>query len=195
MMICNQVKILLSEFNDETLDVSTAWQVQTHLAACAACSKVSRDLLAMRQALQSLPARHPSAQFDSRLAQRLALTRRPPVVMSGQSRLTGIFRTAIFRTAGSPAAGRRLRPVLALGFALTAIAAVLWVPHSHLSPPDSPAVHLADNAFVADCVAQHRRAAAAEPLADLAAQNLAGNLDTTPASDTSAPKASDTGLF
>ena len=190
MMICNQVELLLSEFTDETLDVSTAWKVQTHLAACTACTKISRDLLTMRQALQSLPTRQPSDQFDAKLAQRLALTRRPPLVLTRQGSLVGIFRTV-----GLPATGRRLRPALALGFALTAIAAAVWVPLYPSPSPDSSAVHLADKAFVADCVAQHRRAAAAEPLADLAAQNLAGNLDTTSASDSYAPKASDTGLF
>ena len=189
-MICNQVESLLSDFTDETLDVSAAWQVQTHLAACTACTKVSRDLLSMRQALQALPTRQPSDQFDAKLAHRLALTRRPPLVETGQGRLAGIFRTL-----GVPTTGRRLRPALALGFALTAIAAAVWVPQYPGTSPDSSAVHLADKAFVADCVAQHRRAAASEPLADLAAQNLAGNLDTTPASDTYAPKASDTGLF
>ena len=197
-MICNQVELLLSDFTDETLDVSAAWQVQTHLAACTACTKVSRDLLSLRQALQALPTRQPSDQFDAKLAQRLALTRRPqldvprrsPLALTGQGRLAGIFRTL-----GVPTTGRRLRPALALGFALTAIAAAVWVPQYPGTSPDSSAVHLADKAFVADCVAQHRRAAASEPLADLAAQNLAGNLDTTPASDTYAPKASDTGLF
>ncbi len=39
------------------------------------------------------------------------------------------------------------------------------------------AAHSMDRSFVADCVAQHRRDAAGEPLADLAAQNLAGHLD------------------
>ena len=198
MMICNQVELLLSEFTDETLDVSTAWKVQTHLAACTACTQLSRDLLTMRQALQALPTRHPSDQFDAKLAQRLALTRRPqldvprrsPLAVTRQGRLAGIFRAI-----GLPAASRHLRPALALGFALTAIAAAVWVPQYQGPSPDSSAVHLADKAFVADCVAQHRRAAAAEPLADLAAQNLAGNLDTTPASDSYAPKASDTGLF
>lgn len=189
-MICKQVELLLSDFTDETLEVSTAWQVQMHLAACTACTKVSRDLLSIRQALQALPNLQPSNEFDAKLAQRLALTRRPPLVVTRQGRLAGIFRTIAL-----PPLGRRLRPVLALGFALTAIVAAVWVPQYHAPPPDSSAVRLTDKAFVADCVAQHRRAAAAEPLADLAAQNLAGNLDTAPASDTYAQKASDTGLF
>ncbi len=36
-MTCETVKPLLSEFADDTLDASTAWQVQTHLAECVAC--------------------------------------------------------------------------------------------------------------------------------------------------------------
>jgi len=181
-MTCETVKSLLSEFVDETLDVAVDWQVQTHLANCIACSTMSRELQSLRQMLQGLPTRQPSTQFEARLAQRLALTRRP------QKRL--MWRDRLARTFQAPAL--RLRPALALGFALSAVAVVLWTPQHLASPPDTPAAHVMDRAFVADCVAQHRREAAAEPLADLAAQNLAGHLDNAPAPATAA---SDAGLF
>jgi hypothetical protein len=60
-------------------------------------------------------------------------------------------------------------------------------------PAQTPA---ADHTFVADCVAQHRRDAAGEPLADVAAQNLAGHLDNaSPASDLPAPDSGDSEVF
>ncbi len=181
-MNCETTKSLLPEFSDETLETAIAWQVQTHLADCTVCTKLSGELFALRQALRGLPDRQPSAQFDAKLAQRLALTRRPEK-SRGWDGLRGLFHMP------------RLRPALALGFALTAIAAAVWVPQHHIAPPENHAMHTADKAFVADCVAQHRRESTAEPLADLAAQNLAGHLDSTPNFDSSNSAASDTGLF
>ncbi len=180
-MTCDRVKPLLSEFADETLDVSTAWQIQTHLAGCEACHELSREFQGLRGMLHSLPVRQPSAQFEASLAQRLAFTRRPETQLPWRDRLSSAFPF-----------GLRLRPALALGFALSSAAAFLWLPIHPSSAPAVPAAHGMDQAFVADCVAQHRREAAAEPLADLAAQNLAGHLDNTASP---VPAASDTGLF
>lgn len=185
-MTCETSKSLLSEFTDETLDAPTAWQVQTHLAECGSCRSVSRELLSLRQMLQGLPTLQPSAQFEAKLAQRLALTRRPAPRISWQVSLQSRLRETFHRPAAA------LRPALALGFGLSAIAAAIWIPQFQVTPPDAVAVRVADRAFVADCVAQHRREAAAEPLADLAAQNLAGHLDSTPAP---APAVSDAELF
>lgn len=181
-MTCEKVKSLLTEFADETLEASATWQLQTHLAECAACNRLSRELHSLRQMLQGLPAQQPSALFEANLAQRLALTRRPQKQTSWWDRLASAFRTP----------GLRLRPALALGFALSAIGAAVWAPQPLTTPPDAPTAHVMDRAFVADCVAQHRRDAADEPLADLAAQNLAGHLDGAPVPSSAA---SDAGLF
>ena len=168
-MNCKSVNSLLSEFVDERLPAAEAWSVQTHLSECAACGQVCRDLEALRRTLQILPVRQPSANFDTALAQRLALTRRPVPRPSWLDRLSLPFHRSV----------PRLRPAFALGVALAAVGGVLLWP-AHAPVPDlaaGPSVHSADHAFVADCVAQRRRDAAGEPLADLAAQNLAGHLD------------------
>ncbi len=166
-MNCNTVKPLLSEFLDECLAAATAWQVQTHLSECTACGQVCRDLEALRRALQALPTRQPSANFEAALAQRLALTRRPAPRQTWRDRLALPFRR--------PAP--LLRPAFALGVAVAAVGGVLLLP-AHPPAPDTPAaVHNADHAFVADCVAQRRRDAGSDPLADPAAQNLADHLD------------------
>lgn len=176
---CETIQPLLSEFLDDQLDAQAAWEVQTHAAACAECAQVQRQLSALRCALRSLPAPGPSAGFDAALAERLALTRRPATLSGAalwKDRLAWLF-------VNPPA--RRLRPVLALGAAATASGLFfLTTPAAPPAPTTLPAAVPAaavDHAFVAECVAQRRREAAGEPLADLAAQNLAGHLDAAPA--------------
>ena len=168
-MNCDTIKPLISEFLDERLAAADAWQVQTHLSECTACGEVRRDLDALRRTLQALPTRQPSANFDAALAQRLALTRRPAPRRTWRDRL-GLSSLRL--------RAPLLRPALALGVAFAVGGGVLLLPtHPPVSDPALTAIHTADHAFVADCVAQHRRDAAGEPLADLAAQNLAGPLD------------------
>ncbi len=175
-MNCQTVKPLLSEFTDETLDASAAWQVQTHLSGCAECARISRDFEASKRLLQALPSAVPSAGFDAALMQRLAFTRRP--VAPPQT-----WRTKIAAVFAAPP--RSLRPALALGAAVMAGSAVLLFPVHPPKPIPALVVRSADPAFVADCVAQHHWDTAAEPLADLSAQNLAGNLDNPAAPDPS----------
>lgn len=186
-MNCKTAQSLLSEFVDERLVAADAWQVQTHLSECAACGLLCRDLDTLRQALQALPTRQPSANFDAALAQRLALTRRPAPQRTWLSRLALPFRRPL----------PLLRPAFALGVALAAVGGVLLLP-AHPPMPATPAVvavRSADHAFVADCVAQRRRDAAGEPLADLAAQNLASHLDNTAPEDQSLTPAADSEVF
>ncbi len=170
-MNCNRVQSLLTEFADEKLDAGTAWRVQTHVSNCDACGKLHRELASVQRLLQTLPPAVPSAGFDAALAQRLALTRRPAAAPPS-------FRTKL--------TFRRLRPALALSLVLAAGTFAAFYPGQTLKPTTTAATHAADPSFVADCIAQHHRDAAAEPLADLSAQTLAGNLDSAPAADPSA---------
>ncbi len=179
-MNCKNAQSLLSEFMDERLAAADAWQVQTHLSECAACDRIRRDLDSLHRTLQALPTRQPSANFDAALAQRLALMRRPPPRPTWRDRLP-------FRRPAS-----LQRPAFAFGVALAAVGGVLLLP-AHPPIPDTSvavAAHSADHAFVADCVAQHRRDTAGDPLADPAAQNLADHLDNAaPGQQLSAPAA------
>lgn len=186
-MNCQTAQSLLSEFVDERLAAADTWQVQTHLSGCAACGRLCRDLEALHRTLQALPTQQPSANFDAALAQRLALTRRPTPQRTWRDRLVLSFRRPALL----------LRPAFALGVALAAVGGVLLLP-AHAPVPDpaaTVAAHSADHAFVADCVAQRRRDAAGEPLADLAAQNLAGHLDNAASGDQSPPPAADSEVF
>ena len=173
-MNCNRVHPLLTEFADDTLDAGTAWQVQTHLSGCDSCRMLHRELASVTKLLHTLPAAAPSAGFDAALAQRLALTRRPAAPAS------------TFRTMPTL---KRLRPALALSLALAAGTFAAFYPSRTPQPTTAVTVHAADPAFVADCVAQHHRDAAAEPLADLSAQTLAGSLDSAPADPSADPNA------
>jgi len=186
-MTCDRYQFLLSEFTDDTLDAPTAWQVQTHLSNCPDCHRISREFQALRGILQSLPTQGPSAEFEAKLSQRLALTRIPEKKSTGKGlqwrdRLLAPFQPR----------GLRIRPALAFGFVVVAAAAFVWVPQHRAAAPPSPASLAMDQTFVSDCVAQHRRETAAEPLTDLAAQNLAGHLDSSTAA---VPTATDGGLF
>lgn len=186
-MDCKTVKSLLSEFVDERLGAAESWQVQMHLSGCAACGRLSRDLESLHRTLQALPTRQPSANFDAALAQRLALTRRPTPRRSWLDRVALPFRRPM----------PLLRPAFALGVAFAAVGGVLLLPARPpvLDTPAAVAVHSADHAFVAACVAQRRRDAAGEPLADLAAQNLAGHLDNGASGDQSPAPAADSEVF
>jgi hypothetical protein len=185
MMNCQSVKPLLSEFADETLNASAMWQVQTHLSGCRDCARLSHDLEAMKQMLCTLPAQAPSAGFDAALAQRLALTRRPAAApQTWHSKIAAVFAPRF----ASPA--RLLRPALALGLVIAAGSFAVLLPGHHSVPV--PAVKGTDPSFVAECVAQHHRDAAAEPLADLSAQTLAGSLDGSAPPDASQPASATT---
>ena len=189
-MNCQTVKALLSEFADERLDAATAWQVQTHLADCRGCGQISRDLESVGRMLKTLPTVGPSAQFDAALAQRLALTRRPAA--PPQSKIARVFSLGRLANASRfVTTAQRLRPALALSLVIAGGVIAAYVP-GHFGPQaPSAATRSADPAFVADCVAQHHRDAAAEPLADLSAQTLAGSLDRSAPADPTA----DSSLF
>ncbi len=191
---CQTIQPLLSEFQDDHLDAQTAWNVQTHVAGCPACARTQRELSRLRDALRALPAPTLSAGFNAALAERLALTRRPTALCGvplWKDRLTALF-------VNPPA--RRLRPVLAFGVAGAAALGLFFLsvptPLAPVTPVAAAQAAAVDHAFVAECVAQRRREAAGEPLADLSAQNLAGHLDAAPANSIPADSApTDAGMF
>lgn len=176
-MNCEKIKTLLCDFQDERLDAGTAWQIQNHLAECSACAEVSRNMQEVSGLLRALPTQKTSALFDAKMAERLALVRRPEPRPSWQARLRRWF-------APSPS---RLRPMLGLGAAAAGIAGVAFFaqPRVIVPPPLAPTV-VSDGSLVSHCLQQHRSDVAAQPLSDWAAQDLAGHLDNA---DNAAPEA------
>lgn len=169
-MNCDKIKLLLCDFGDDRLDAGTAWHVQTHLAECAACARINRDMQEVRGLLQALPTQKTSAHFEARLAERIALTRRPERPQSGAGRLRGWF---------GPSSRSLLRPALGLGAAAASLAGVVFfaqpAPVDHIVIPV-----VSDSSLVSHCLQQHRNDVASQPLSDWAAQDLAGHLDSAP---------------
>lgn len=72
MLDCKKIQGRLSEYVDGVLDRETAWNIKLHLASCSVCSLVESELQATTNLLRSLPNVGPSANFDAKLAMRLA---------------------------------------------------------------------------------------------------------------------------
>ena len=72
MLDCKKIQGRLSEYVDSALDRETAWSIKLHLASCGVCSLVESELQATTSLLRSLPDVGPSANFDAKLAMRLA---------------------------------------------------------------------------------------------------------------------------
>lgn len=164
-----EMKSLISEYVDGTLTPNQRRRVQAHLEQCASCAGLAEDFQAMSHLLQGLPTAQTSPEFDSRLTARLARTRRPSPL------------TSWLRRAGSTLwpSSSALRPALALGAALLVMVGVMFHPQpaGPIVPPPIPEAAGFDKPLVTQCVEQHRNDIAVQPLSDIAAQNLATQLD------------------
>jgi hypothetical protein len=69
---CKKVQSRLGEYIDSVLPESEAWGIHLHLSSCAVCSKVAEGLSTTATLLRNLPAHELSADFDEKLAARLA---------------------------------------------------------------------------------------------------------------------------
>lgn len=170
-MNCENIKPLVSEYVDGTLAPERQRLVRAHLEQCAACARLAEDFRALGRLLHGLPAAQMTAGFESDLAARLAHARRPSPLTSWLRRIAGTLRPVPAR-----------RPALALGAALLVTAGVVMHPQplGPITPgPITPATVSFDQPLVTHCVEQHRSDAAAQPLSDIAAQNLATQLDAT----------------
>lgn len=181
-MNCETLKPLVSEYIDGRLSPARSRQVRTHLDGCPECARLAQELQTLGGLLRSLPAAQTSADFDAGLARRIARTRRPSPAQVWLQRIGNAL-------CPSPTL---LRPALALGSAAAAAAVAVGVVYFErpITPPPVPLVSTSiDRPLVSQCVEQHRSYVAAQPLSDIAAQNLASQVDGTDtlASDTSMP--------
>lgn len=177
-MNCEKTKFLLCDFQDERLDAGTAWQIQNHLAECSACAEVSRTMQEVSGLLRALPTRKTSAQFDAKLAERIALVRRPDPRPSWPARLRHLL--------PSPSL---LRPILGLGAAAGIAGVAFFATPTGVVPPPLAATAASDGSLVSHCLQQHQSDVAAQPLSDWAAQDLAGHLDSADNAAPAAPEA------
>lgn len=72
-MNCEQVNEYLIEFVEDRLEAGRRAEVETHLAACAACRERAAAFRAVSSALDDWQAAEPSVGFDARLAEKIEL--------------------------------------------------------------------------------------------------------------------------
>ena len=70
-MACTTARRLMSEALDQRLARDTAHGFRQHLLACQSCRCVFDDLRLLKQATQELPSQPPSADFQTRLFERI----------------------------------------------------------------------------------------------------------------------------
>jgi anti-sigma factor RsiW len=163
-MNCENDKSLLSEYADGRLDGTRRAQVEAHLAQCAPCAALLRDFQTTGGLLRGLPVSQTSSQFEARLAERLAQSQSSKTFRLGGA---GVWTRPQFTL---------WRPALALSAAAAAVVCTFFLGHpAVVTPPGQAPV----GALVTQCVKQHRSYVSAQPLSDLAAQNLANQLDET----------------
>ena len=75
-MNCDQAKPKLSDLLEGTLSAEEGASVRAHLASCAGCRRENALLALAVEGLALLPARRPSAAFDSRVLAAAASRRR-----------------------------------------------------------------------------------------------------------------------
>lgn len=154
---CRKIQPRLSEYVDGTLSRDDAWEIEKHLGTCAVCARVADDFAATTRLLQTLPAAAPSADFDARLAARLAdqaLTPRP-LGFWGRLRLAWEERP------------RAVRAAAASGVAFACLVPVLAVVTLRARPGVAPnVVASAEPSSLDEIVRVHVRASSSEPLGE-----------------------------
>ncbi len=69
--LCQNVRSLLSEYQENALSARQTWEVEKHLATCPDCATESRQLQATVQLLREAPRRDTGDDFMARLHARL----------------------------------------------------------------------------------------------------------------------------
>ena len=170
-LTCEQVRPLMTEIADGTLAPEKEWQAQGHLARCEECALTLREARAVKNVLKAAPRPEVSANFEARLAARRAAQKKP----SRRAAWGESWRSRVAAVMTLPTAA--LRPALAAGVAATLIGGAILGNQVWHGPAPLNAAPAAANLLVTHCVAQHRSYAAAQPLADPAAQNLLAHLE------------------
>ena len=152
MLDCKKIQPALSEFIDGTLPEERAFEIRRHLGSCAVCEKVVEELTSTVRLVATLPSVAPSASFDDRLAARLADIVLTPHPQTLSEKLAAWW--------GRP----RVRPAVASGFALAALAPVCFF---LMRPAVKPPVTVdSGDAVLAQIAREHADYAASGPLSD-----------------------------
>ena len=165
---CNKIRPLISEYIDGALDPRRSVEIDRHLASCAECRQMADDFRANKNVMASIPLRQTSSGFDSALALRLAAINQQRAKRSwfaGIAEALRPSRTNVWRPAFAT-----MSAVAVVGFSV-----MLSMPHPTGDVPTTSTA--TEQAFIQQCVTQHRSYAEAQPLNDFPAQVLAGQED------------------
>ncbi len=183
--VCPEWAERIAEHAEGTLTGKRGEPVTAHLETCAGCAQAAQELAVLSRTLRALPAYQTSPAFEARLAARLADMDRQRDQGSWQSRWAALWQ-------GGP---RLVRPALALGALSLVTGSAVFL--THLTPitvSTPPSALAADHALVSHCVEQHRTEAAAQPLSDISAQNLAAHVDSASVADAGTGSGTEDGL-
>jgi anti-sigma factor RsiW len=161
---CNKIQAGLSEYIDGALPVEQADATQAHLRSCAVCTKVAEELTQTTRLLAFLPRPEPTADFEQKLALRLAgQALRPKPITFGEKLSAWWSRP-------------RVRPAVASGLAVACLVPVLiFFPRAtRPMPVATPTVEaVAENTEVEQAMQEHLSAKAGEVFGDSAGLLLA----------------------
>ena len=166
---CNKIRPFISEYIDGALDPRRSVEIDRHLASCPECRQMADDFRANKNVMASMPLRQTSSGFDSALAQRIAAINQQRAKRSWLAGIAEAFR---------PSRSNVWRPAFATVTAVTIVGSTIFdmrIQTPVVAPTPSPTV--SEQAFIQQCVTQHRSFAEAQPLNDFSAQALAGQVD------------------
>jgi len=167
MRDCSNIRNLLGSYVDGELDDASVWTVEKHCATCSVCSRIAADLGATARLLRELPIEEPSADFDARLAARLA-----DVVLAAPrpSWRDRWFRPRVLRPV------HRTAPVRAFAIAAAACllaAPLVRAPFAARNAATPGEVAVSEPVALEDIVQDHVHAASSEPLGGTSGMLLA----------------------
>ena len=159
---CSDIRVVLSEYIDNTLSARNAWEVEKHLTDCSSCSGEVREMQATVQLLRTAPRFDTSDHFMAALHARLDTV--DPSAATGGPMWRRVREW--LANAGASVVANRV-PALSLGFAAAAITLVLTV-----NRPVEPGNAAVSAVAASDTVHISIASSASSPFSDPAADNL-----------------------
>ncbi len=172
---CAAIQAQLAEHTENTLSGRQVWDVEKHLARCADCAQISREMQVTISLLQNAERHDTGDDFMAKLHARIDTlepeTVRAPslgtVLRDGLAALGGILRSPRI-------------PALSLGVAATAVVAFLIVPRSVPNTPQTlttTANPVTVTHIAAEPLRRNAALAANNPFDDPVAATLEANAD------------------
>jgi hypothetical protein len=123
----------MTDYMDNRLSARQMWMVEKHLAQCAECARLTQEITATVQLMQSMERLDTGDAFMAKLHARLDAVeperaRRQSPLTSVRDWLEGAFETLRVRRA----------PALGLGVGMAALFALFLIPRTPINNPETP---------------------------------------------------------